>query len=68
MIGGHLDLCGQKQKNGHGVLVHGTLKCFVSQKWSDEFNVFLSCWYTFKKTYCFLNNFLVAMVKNGLLK
>ena len=51
-------------KNGHGVVGLGTLKCAVSQEWTDELGWFCACWYKFMKAKSYFNSYWVGVVKN----
>ena len=42
---------------------HRTQKVTLSQKWRDEINWFFACWYKFKKTKSWFNDFWVELVK-----
>ena len=42
-----------------------TLKSAASQEWIDEMSWFFACWYKFRKSKSYFNDYWVRMVKNG---
>ena len=52
-------------KNEHGVVGTGTLKCAVSQYWTDELGWFCACWYKFMKVKSYFNSYWVGVVRNS---